>query len=91
MCWSLIWSNLYEVSPLAIDTFVKSTVASCVLTYLLGIGDRHLDNIMVCENGSLFHIDFGFIFASCARFSNSVEYASFLLYIQIMNGIIISN
>ena len=41
----------YEVSPLAMDTFVKSTAASCVLTYLLGIGDRHLDNIMVCENG----------------------------------------
>ena len=32
-----------------------------IITYLLGIGDRHYDNIMMTKSGKLFHIDFGYI------------------------------
>lgn len=44
------------------DKFIKSAAGNTVITYLLGVGDRHLDNIMVKESGPLFHVDFGFMF-----------------------------
>jgi phosphatidylinositol 3-kinase len=51
----------YKISLEAMDTYVKSCAGYCVITYLLGVGDRHFDNLMLCPDGHLFHIDFGYI------------------------------
>ena len=45
------------------DNFVKSCAGYCVLTYLLGVGDRHLDNILVkLATGDVVHIDYNVCF-----------------------------
>jgi len=51
----------YGVSGECMDTWVKSCAGYCVITYLLGVGDRHLDNLMLTTSGNLVHIDFGYI------------------------------
>lgn len=54
-----------KISDVSKNYFMSLTFWT-VITYLLGVGDRHLENIMIRNDGILFHIDYGFIFGSDA-------------------------
>ncbi|KAH0534285.1 phosphatidylinositol 3-kinase catalytic subunit type 3 [Cotesia glomerata] len=51
----------YGIAPEVMDTYVRSCAGYCIITYVLGVGDRHLDNLLLTTSGKLFHIDFGYI------------------------------
>lgn len=51
----------YGISPDIMENYIKSCAGYCVITYLLGVGDRHFDNLLLTSTGKLFHIDFGYI------------------------------
>ncbi|CAF1247836.1 unnamed protein product [Adineta steineri] len=54
-------SNEVGIPHEVLDAYVKSCAGYCVIMYLLGVGDRHFDNLLLRDSGQLFHIDFGFI------------------------------
>ena len=43
------------------ENIVSSCVGACLLAFTMGLGDRHLENIMVTHQGYLAHVDFGYV------------------------------
>eukprot|EP01147_Barroeca_monosierra_P009776 gene9776-1976_t len=64
----------------ACRNFMLSCVGYSIATYVLGIADRHNDNIMVKETGQLFHIDFGHFLGNWkSKFGIKRERVKFIL------------
>ncbi|XP_061621847.1 phosphatidylinositol 4,5-bisphosphate 3-kinase catalytic subunit gamma isoform isoform X1 [Phyllopteryx taeniolatus] len=66
--WLKSKCSLQEIHFRTVERFVKSCAGYCAATYVLGVGDRHNDNIMITDGGNLFHIDFGHILGNRKHF-----------------------
>ncbi|XP_016062555.1 PREDICTED: phosphatidylinositol 4,5-bisphosphate 3-kinase catalytic subunit beta isoform isoform X2 [Miniopterus natalensis] len=80
LLWKEAGLDLRDDLDRAIEEFTLSCAGYCVASYVLGIGDRHSDNIMVKKNGQLFHIDFGHILGNFkSKFGIKRERVPFIL------------
>jgi len=69
--------------------FTRSLAGYSLVSYLLGLKDRHNGNIMIDTRGHVIHIDFGFAFGMAPGHEWSMERAPFKLtkdYMDVMGG-----
>jgi len=57
----VIEKNPHETVGTLKRRFLQSLAISSCISYILGLGDRHLDNIMINDKGQIFHIDYGYL------------------------------
>jgi phosphatidylinositol 4-kinase len=72
------------------QNFMRSLAGYSIISYLLGLKDRHNGNIMIDTRGHVIHIDFGFVMGMAPGHEFSMERAPFKLtkeYVEVMGGI----
>ncbi|XP_056648968.1 DNA-dependent protein kinase catalytic subunit-like isoform X1 [Diorhabda sublineata] len=62
------------------NNFIKTYAVTCATHWILGIGDRHLNNILICtRNGKVLGIDFGHAFGTATQILPVPELVPFRL------------
>ncbi len=74
----------------AVSNFTRSLVGYSLLTYILQVRDRHNANLLLDDDGSIIHIDFGFILGDSPGMNMNFENAPFKLtreYVELLGGL----
>lgn len=64
-------NNLNSTAGQLRDNFIETCVGSCVLCYILGVGDRHKENILINNDGEIINVDFSFILGKDPKHVNT--------------------
>ena len=59
---NFIMTNCPELKTKTLrERMISSSAGACLLAFTMGLGDRHLENILVTKTGYLVHVDFGYV------------------------------
>eukprot|EP01105_Mastigella_eilhardi_P017748 TRINITY_DN4095_c0_g1_i2.p1 TRINITY_DN4095_c0_g1~~TRINITY_DN4095_c0_g1_i2.p1 ORF type:complete len:501 (-),score=172.73 TRINITY_DN4095_c0_g1_i2:408-1790(-) len=56
------WDTLSTLDDNDLDHFIATAAGGYISAYLMGVRDRHRDNMMIKDGRTFFHIDFGYVF-----------------------------
>eukprot|EP01084_Bolivina_argentea_P286058 490657_1 len=72
-CRPLRHVNDYQgkLSDCALQNLVATSAGSFIASFVLGVRDRHFDNVLIQKDGTLFHIDFGYVMGAKLRMDTS--------------------
>lgn len=57
------------------QSYARSTAVMSMVGYIIGLGDRHLDNVLIdMTTGEVVHIDYNVCFEKGQRAENDLDY-----------------
>ncbi len=68
------------------ETFIQSCASNCILTYVLGVGDRNLGNILLLQNGTMCNIDFSYLLGTDPRLQELTQMRITPGMVQLLGG-----
>ncbi|KAH3766591.1 phosphatidylinositol 3-kinase [Pelomyxa schiedti] len=72
-----VWENISTLSEQDLDRLIATAAGGYVAVFVLGIRDRHRDNMLIKNNNIFFQIDFGYVFNMKPWFdANRLAFAS---------------
>lgn len=75
MCWQRIPTNNFFLK-LSLKSYARSTAVMSMVGYIIGLGDRHLDNVLIdMTTGEVVHIDYNVCFEK-GNLKNALSYSN---------------